>query len=134
MNTVGVSARRGESGAGLHYIIASAGHDRSRREQSRPHGAGVAGSDLDASRGMNHGSESGRNVLPRPAPLTFTFQCGATDCGLAERARHSPGARGPQRRRADPHTALPILTARACDCARITVKQPHSASHTIQFE
>lgn len=51
-------------------------------------------------RRMNHGSESGRNVPPRPAPLTFTFHCGATDGAAAERARHSHGARGPQRRRA----------------------------------
>lgn len=68
-------------------------------------------------RGMNHGSESGRNVPPRPAPLTFTFQCGATDGGAAERARHSHGARGPQRRRAilrraltAPNTAQPRIT------------------------
>ena len=55
--------------------------------------AGLAGSDLDANRGMNHGSESGRNVPPRPAPLTFTFQCGATECGAGARA---PLARRPR--------------------------------------
>lgn len=55
--------------------------------------AGLAGSDLDAERGMNHGSESGRNVPPRPAPLTFTFQCGATECGAGARA---PLARRPR--------------------------------------
>lgn len=56
---------------------------------------------------------------PRP-PLTFTFQRGATDGGAG--ARHSPGARGPQRRRADTPRALPrTARARACDCARITV-------------
>lgn len=44
-------------------------------------------------RGVNHGSESGRNVPPRPAPLTFTFECGATDGAAAERA---PLARRPR--------------------------------------
>lgn len=81
--------------------------------------AGVAGSDLGTSwiTAAKVGEMCHR--APRP-PLTFTFQRGATDGGAG--ARHSPGARGPQRRRADTPRALPRTTrARACDCARITV-------------
>lgn len=46
MITVGVAAatRRGKSGTGWLYS-----KRRTRREQSRPHSAGIAGSDLDAS-------------------------------------------------------------------------------------
>lgn len=94
--------------------------------------AGAAGGNLEPARARGAESllsESGRNVSPAPrarSPLTFTFQCGATDSSSAGRVRHSPGARGPQRRRrADVIRALVDAPcprfSRACDCARITV-------------
>lgn len=43
----------------------------------------------------------GEMPRPAPAPITFTFVRVAQPTAAPQRARHSPGARGPQRRRAD---------------------------------
>lgn len=69
-------------------------------------------------RGMNHGSESGRNAAPRARADYFYFcKSGATDSGAAARAplarRTRPAA--PSRRRTRTYLS------RTCDCARITV-------------